>query len=105
MYAIAVDLEVAELKRHYGEPYDGAYFEIKSEPEKIGVEWTQGSVYLSKDPKNNLATLYKAIHLLSNIDWFKKSVRDIRAFKVKERSDFTEIVKTSERILSRRIDS
>lgn len=95
MYAIAFDLEISELKKHYGEPYNGAYFEVKSELEKIGFEWTQGSVYLSKDPRNNLATVYKAINLLSNIDWFKNSVRDIRAFKVEDWSDFTDIVKSA----------
>ncbi len=93
MYAIAFDLEIAELKKHYGEPYNNAYFEIKSELGNIGFEWTQGSVYLSSDPKNSLATVYKAINMLSQIDWFKKSVRDIRAFKVEDWSDFTEIVK------------
>lgn len=30
---------------------------------------------------------------LSEIDWFKKSVRDIRAFKVEDWSDFTDIIK------------
>ena len=39
--------------------------------------------------------LYKAIVSLSKIDWFKKSVRDIRGFKVENWSDFTEIVKNS----------
>ena len=33
------------------------------------------------------------INKLSNIPWFKKSVRDIRAFKVEDWSDFTTIVK------------
>ena len=37
----------------------------------------------------------KAIVALSKIDWFKKSVRDIRGFKVENWSDFTEIVKNS----------
>ena len=93
MYAIAFDLEVSELKKHYGEPYDNAYFEIKIEMSKLGFDWTQGSVYLSSDNKNNLAAVYKAINTLSQIEWFKKSVRDIRAFKVEDWSDFTEIVK------------
>lgn len=38
--------------------------------------------------------MFKAINKLSKIDWFKKSVRDIRAFKVEDWSDFTEIVKS-----------
>lgn len=91
MYAIAFDLEIAELKKHYGEPYNGAYLEIGKELKAIGFEWTQGSVYLSND--NNLTTVYRAISTLSKIDWFKSSVRDIRAFKVEDWSDFTAIVK------------
>jgi virulence-associated protein VapD len=93
MYAIAFDLVIGDLKRHYGEPYNNAYFEVKTVLKKAGFEWTQGSVYVSVSPENNLAQVYKAINTLSKIDWFKKSVRDIRAFKVEDWSDFTEIVK------------
>lgn len=93
MYAIAFDLKIDDLKREYGEPYNKAYDEIRQELEAVGFEWTQGSVYISTENKNNLATVYKAINRLSKIDWFKKSVRDIRAFKVEDWSDFTEIVK------------
>lgn len=35
------------------------------------------------------------INRLSNIEWFKKSVRDIYAFKVEDWSDFTNIVRNS----------
>lgn len=94
MYAIAFDLKTDDLKREYGEPYNKAYDEIRQELEAVGFEWTQGSVYISTENKNNLATVYKAINRLSKIDWFKKSVRDIRAFKVEDWSDFTEIVKS-----------
>ena len=37
--------------------------------------------------------LYNAIRALSSIEWFRNSVRDIRAFKVEDWSDFTESVK------------
>ena len=94
MYAIAFDLTIDVLKKEYGESYGNAYSEIKSEMDKVGFEWTQGSVYLSKETAG-LTAVYKAINRLSSIDWFKKSVRDIRAFKVEDWSDFTEIVKTS----------
>lgn len=95
MYALAFDLKIDDLKREYGEPYHKAYDEIRQELENLGFEWTQGSVYISHSPKNSLTTVYKAIHRLSGIDWFKKSVRDIRAFKVEDWSDFTEIVRDS----------
>lgn len=93
MYAIAFDLKIDDLKKNYGEPYNGAYDEIRQELEALGFEWTQGSVYINSDNSNSLTTVYKAINRLSQIDWFKKSVRDIRAFKVEDWSDFTEIVK------------
>lgn len=93
MYAIAFDLKIDELKKTYGDPYNGAYDEIRQELEALGFEWTQGSVYINSDSSNSLTTVYKAINRLSKIGWFKQSVRDIRAFKVEDWSDFTEIVK------------
>ena len=93
MYAIAFDLKIDDLKKEYGDPYNRAYDEIRQELESVGFEWTQGSVYINKAQENSLTIVYKAIKRLSGIDWFKKSVRDIRAFKVEDWSDFTEIVK------------
>jgi len=93
MYAIAFDLKIDDLKKEYGEPYNKAYDEVRQELERLGFEWTQGSVYISHDEKNTLTTVYKAITKLSGIEWFKRSVRDIRAFKVEDWSDFTGIVK------------
>ena len=93
MYAIAFDLKIDDLKKNYGEPYNRAYDEVRQELEQLGFEWTQGSVYINNNNKDSLTTVYKAINKLSGIDWFKKSVRDIRAFKVEDWSDFTEIVK------------
>ena len=94
MYAIAFDLKIDDLKKNYGEPYNKAYDETRQELEALGFEWTQGSVYMSIAKENTLTIVYKAINRLSRIDWFKKSVRDIRAFKVEDWSDFTEIVKS-----------
>lgn len=93
MYAIAFDLKIDDLKKNYGEPYNKAYDEIRQELELLGFEWTQGSLYISSSSKNTLTTVYKAVNKLSKIEWFKESVRDIRAFKVEDWSDFTEIVK------------
>lgn len=93
MYAIAFDLKIDVLKTEYGDPYNKAYDEIRQELEALNFNWTQGSVYISNSEKDSLTTVYKAINKLSKIDWFKKSVRDIRAFKVEDWSDFTEVVK------------
>jgi virulence-associated protein VapD len=91
MFAIAFDMVVADLKEHYGEPYNNAYFEIRTILRQYEFYNTQGSVYLTL--KNDMANLYRAIEAMKRIDWFKKSVRDIRAFKVEDWSDFTGVVK------------
>ncbi|EJW09502.1 Virulence-associated protein D -like protein [Rhodovulum sp. PH10] len=92
MYAIAFDLDVSILRRTYGDPYNNAYFEVRRELETLGFKWTQGSVYLY-DGESTLTAVYKAIDTLRAIDWFRQSVRDIRAFKVEDWSDFTSVVR------------
>lgn len=93
MYGIVFDLEIDVLKRWYGDSYNRAFDEIRHELEQLGFEWTQGSVYINNSAEDNLTHVYRAINRLSKINWFKESVRDIRAFKVEGWSDFTEIVK------------
>lgn len=93
MYAVSFDMEVAKLKDHYGEPYNKAYDEIRVIMKELGFDWVQGSLYMSQDEQNTLTHVYKVINQLSKVKWFKSSVRDIRAFKVEDWSDFTEIVK------------
>jgi virulence-associated protein VapD len=92
MFAISFDMNISDLKIHYGIPYNRAYFEIKVLMKKHRFEWIQGSVYLTQS--DDLGDVFKAIMALSKINWFKQSVRDIRGFKVENWSDFTEIVKT-----------
>ncbi|MGQ0711557.1 MAG: hypothetical protein ACT4NV_17625 [Rhodoferax sp.] len=41
----------------------------------------------------NMANLFLAIQALRARTWFSKSVRDIRAFRVEQWSDFTPVVK------------
>jgi virulence-associated protein VapD len=95
MHAITIDLKIEDLKENYGEPYNKAYDEIRQELEQLGFAWTQGSVYMSTGTASTLTAVYKAINRLSKIEWFKLSVRDIRAFKVEDWSDFTDIVKAA----------
>jgi virulence-associated protein VapD len=94
MYALSFDMEVAKLKEHYGEPYNKAYDEIRVIMNELGFEWTQGSLYISKSEKNTLTSVYRVINRLSQVPWFKESIKDVRAFKVEDWSDFTEIVKS-----------
>lgn len=82
---------VSELKQHYGEPYNNAYFEIKAVLRANGFEWIQGSTYLTQS--DDLGNMFRAIESLKKIPWFRKSVRDIRGYKVENWSNFTDIVK------------
>lgn len=84
---------ISDLKKHYGEPYNNAYYEIKEVLRRNGFNWVQGSTYLTES--DDLGNVIKAIMALSKINWFKKSVRDIRGYKVENWSDFTDIVKNA----------
>ena len=91
MFAIAFDMVVSDLKKNYGEPYNNAYFAIGIILRKYGFYNAQGSVYLTE--RDDMANLYRAIEALKNTTWFRDSVRDIRAFKVEDWSDFTPVFK------------
>mgnify|MGYP002620748067 CR=1 FL=1 len=91
MYALSFDMVVADLQHYYGEQYHGAYYEIKRTLVKHGFYWIQGSTYLTDS--DNLTNLFRAIEALKEIEWFRKSVRDLRGYRVEEWSDFTEIVR------------
>ncbi len=82
---------VVDLKNNYGEPYNNAYFEIGKALRKYEFYNTQGSVYLSKN--SDMSNLFRAMNELKKISWFKDSVRDIRAFRVEDWSDFTDFMK------------
>ena len=62
MYAIAFDLKIHILKKEYGKPYNKTYDEIRQELETLGFKWTQGSLYISTNEKDTLASVYKAIN-------------------------------------------
>ena len=91
MFAISFDMVVADLKANYGEPYNNAYFEISNILEQFGFYRVQGSVYMSKE--GNMLNLTMAMNALRATPWFRDSVRDIRAFRVENWSDFAAFFK------------
>lgn len=88
MYAISFDMVVSNLKEHFGEPYQKAYYEISKVMFRNGFEWIQGSTYLNKEEDFN--SIINVINDLKRIDWFCKSVRDIRGYRVENWSNFTQ---------------
>lgn len=91
MYAITFDLIVAELQKRHDKGVSYAYAEVASVLSGYGFNRIQGSVYVTDD--ENMANLFMAIQALKNLDWFPSSVRDIRAFRIEQWSDFTPVVK------------
>lgn len=92
MYAITFDLIVAETQKHHPKGVSQAYTEVGAILSEHGFSRIQGSVYITDD--ENMANLFMAIQALKNLDWFSQSVRDIRAFRVEQWSDFTPVVKS-----------
>ncbi|MHC2089535.1 virulence factor [Methylobacterium sp. CM6244] len=91
MFAIAFDLVVAEAQTHHPKGVSQAYTDIRTTRSGHGFDWMQGSLYTSKD--EDLAKLFSAITALKGLSWFPRSVRDIRAFRVEQWSDFTALIK------------
>jgi len=93
MFAVAFDLVVAEALKLHPKGVSQAYADIGQELRQFGFERVQGSVYLSKS--EDLANLFSAMIALRSLPWFPATVRDIRAFRVDQWSDFTALMKQS----------
>ena len=91
MYAVAFDLTVADTEKHHPKGVSQAYTEIGAILGEHGFRRVQGSLYVTDD--EDMANLFLAIQSLRARAWFPKSVRDIRAFRVEQWSDFAAVVK------------
>lgn len=91
MYAVAFDLTVADTEKNHPKGVSQAYTEIGDILGEHGFRRVQGSLYVTDD--ENMANLFLAIQSLRARAWFPPSVRDIRAFRVEQWSDFTAVVK------------
>lgn len=91
MFAVAFDLTVAETAVRHPKSVAQAYGDIGSVLSQFGFARVQGSLYVSDD--ENLARLFQALSALKRLEWFPDCVRDIRAFRVEQWSDFTQVMK------------
>jgi virulence-associated protein VapD len=89
VFAIAFDLVVADAQQHHPVGVTQAYSDIAATLERRGYDRVQGSLYISQD--ENLATLFLAMQDLRALPWLRRVVRDIRAFRVEQWSDFTNV--------------
>ncbi|MBX3617489.1 virulence factor [Nitrosomonas sp.] len=93
MYAVAFDLVVSDTEKYHPKGVTQAYAEIGAILSDYGFQRVQGSLYINDN--EDMANLFLAIQSLRSQPWFPQSVRDIRAFRIEQWSDFTALVKTS----------
>lgn len=92
MYAVAFDLVVTDAEKHHPKGVSQAYTEIGAILAEHGFRRVQGSLYVTEN--EDMANLFLAMQALRTRTWFPKSVRDIRAFRIEQWSDFTSVVKS-----------
>jgi virulence-associated protein VapD len=88
MYAIAFDLDTAQLQNVYPNfSYKNAYGDIRKILEPLGFIWQQGSVYFGDKDMNAVKCVLAAQALSNAYPWFKSCVRDIRMLRIEELND------------------
>ena len=91
MFAIAFDLVVAEAEKSHPKGFSQAYADIGQLLSQFGFERVQGSLCVTKN--EDMANLFSAMMALRSMAWFPATVRDIRAFRLEQWSDFTPLMK------------
>jgi virulence-associated protein VapD len=87
VYAIAFDVDIESLRQNYGDPYNGAYADIKKALSKHGFTRQQGSVYFGDSTVTAVTCVLAAIDVSRKLPWFAASVRDIRMLRIEEFND------------------
>jgi virulence-associated protein VapD len=92
VYAIAFDMDIEQLRIHYGDPYNNAYLEIRRVLEEHQFDWQQGSVYFGHPEVTAATAMLAVIDLTARLPWFAASVRDIRMLRIEEMNDLMPVV-------------
>lgn len=91
-YAIVVELDIEQLRIHYGDPHNNAYLEIRRVLEGHGFAWQQGSMYFGNANVTAASVMVAVIDLTTQLAWFAASVRDIRMLRIEELNDLMPVV-------------
>jgi virulence-associated protein VapD len=92
VYAIAFDMDIEQLRAHYGDPYNNAYLEIRRVLERHHFQWQQGSVYFGDASVTAATVTVAVIDLATELPWFASAVRDIRMLRIEELNDLMPVV-------------
>ena len=93
MFAITFDLIVKQTNDNHPKGVAQAYADIGAILSRHGFERIQGSVYVTQN--EDMSILFNAIHALRSEPWLPPSIRDIRAFRIEQWSDFTATIKSA----------
>src|SRR5438132_11562528 len=93
VYAVAFDIDIDQLRIHYGDPYNNAYLEIRRVLERHHFQWQQGSVYFGDASVTAAIVMMAVIDLTTQLPWFGASVRDIRMLRIEELNDLMPVVR------------
>jgi virulence-associated protein VapD len=92
VYAVAFDMDIEQLRMHYGDPYNNASLEIRRVLEEHQFQWQQGSVYFGGSAVTAASLTVAVIDLTTRLPWFAASVRDIRMLRIEESNDLMPVV-------------
>ncbi len=95
MFAISFDLDYRETQARHPKGLRQAYRDIERTLGRYGFSRVQQSVYMSGN--DDIANLFDAINALKALPWLPACVKDIKAFRVEQWSDFTASMKGSNR--------
>jgi virulence-associated protein VapD len=93
VYAVAFDMDVEQLRVHYGDAYNNAYLEVRRVLERHHFQWQQGSVYFGDATVTAATVMVAVIDLATQLTWFAASVRDIRMLRIEELNDLMPVVR------------
>ena len=88
-YAIIIDIDKANLPSSYEEAINN----IRQAILPLQFEGITDKFYLCRAETNQLAFLYLAIQKLSKLSWLQTSLITLKAFKIEDISDFTNLIK------------
>jgi virulence-associated protein VapD len=92
VYAIAFDMDIEQLRIHFGDPYNNAYLEIRRVLQENHFSWQQGSVYFGDAEVTAASCMVAVIDLTQRLPWFAAAVRDIRMLRIEEANDLMPVV-------------
>ena len=84
---------IFELKKEDPKSYQDVQEMYQQIFKSFNFEQVQENFYITNKEENVLTTLYKLIKTLSELNFFMDVITNVRAFKIEELSDFTDIVK------------